>query len=474
MTPTRSREDLLDNEPIPRLLLQFSLPTITGMLVSASYNIIDRIFIGQGIGSLGIAAVTAGFPVMLIQIAFGQLVGIGGASLTSIRMGQQRTREAELVIAKSFGLTTIISVILMSFGQLLIVPALKLFGITDEVLPHSVIFLRILLGASMLSTITMGWNNFIRAQGDPRTAMNTMVLSALTNVVLAPLFIMVFHWGIAGAAWATTGAMAVSSIYVLSYFLRGRSTLKIHWNELIIRRSDIPLSLEIMSVGIAPFLMQLAGVMVMAIYNHGVIHYAPLSGYSSDLGLAATGIVLAVNSIVLFPLIGLNMGAQPIIGYSFGARKYDRVKQTVVWAMAAATIYAFCWWLPICLHPSSVTVIFNGKDAALIDLSSKALRYCLAALPLMGVQVVASNYFQAMGKAKMATLLTLSRQLIFLIPCMLIIPQFLGISGIFISQAVADVLAATVTLAVFLRDYRRLENTDDYTGSASPIKETAA
>lgn len=456
MADIRSRTELLDNEPIPKLLLSFSLPTITGMLVMASYNIIDRIFIGQGVGSVGIAAVTAGFPIMLMMMAFGQLVGIGGGSLTSIRLGQKRVEDAEMVMAKSFGTMIIISLMLMTIGQLVLVPALRLFGVTDEILPYTVKFMRIILCASLFNTITMGWNNFIRAQGDPKTAMVTMMLSATTNLILAPLFIMVFHWGIVGAALATACAMCVSTIWVLNYFIRGKSSLKVHWNELIIKRNDLPLVREIMSIGLAPFSMQLASVMVMSIYNHSVIHYAPLSGYPAGLGMAAIGIVMATGAIVVMPMIGLNQGAQPIIGYSFGARKFPRLKQTVLWAMGAASIYAVFCWAVIGLAPHGVAAIFNSKDRQLINLAAEALHYSLIALPVVGMQVVASNYFQAMGRAKVATFLTLSRQLIFLIPCMLILPRYLGLRGIWMSQPIADVLSTAVTMSIFMVDFRRL------------------
>ncbi len=460
MSNHRSRTDLLDHEPIPRLLFSFSLPTITGMVVMASYNIIDRIFIGQGVGSVGIAAVTAGFPIMLIMMAFGQLVGIGGGSLTSIRLGQKRIEEAELVMSKSFGTMVIISLTMMTLGQILLVPALRLFGVTDDILPYSVQFMRIILSVSIFSTITMGWNNFIRAQGDPGTAMVTMVISAVTNLLLAPLFILVFKWGITGAALATACAMGVSTWWVLRYFIKGRGSLQVHWNQLIIKRSDLPLVREIMSVGMAPFFMQMASVMVMSIYNHGVIHYAPLSGYSANLGLAAIGIVMATGAVVVMPMIGLNQGAQPIIGYSFGAKKYGRLKETVILAMKAASVYAVLCWAVVCLAPHAVAAMFNSKDTQLISLASRALFYSFIALPVVGVQVVASNYFQAMGKAKIATFLTLSRQLIFLIPCMLILPRFLGINGIFMSQPIADVLSSVITVGVFLRDFKRLGRHD--------------
>lgn len=460
MSNNRSRTELLDHEPIPQLLFSFSLPTITGMLVMASYNIIDRIFIGQGVGSVGIAAVTAGFPIMLIMMAFGQLVGIGGGSLTSIRLGQKRIEEAEVIMSKSFGTMIGISLMMMTLGQILLVPALRFFGVTDDILPYSVKFMRIILSVSLFNTITMGWNNFIRAQGDPKTAMITMMISAATNLLLAPLFILVFHWGITGAALATACAMGVSTCWVLSYFLKGKSALKVHWKLLIIKRSDLPLVFEIMSVGMAPFFMQLASVMVMSIYNHGVIHYAPLSGYPANLGLAAIGIVMATGAIVVMPMIGLNQGAQPIIGYSFGAKKYDRLKQTVILAMGAASVYALICWAVICHSPHAVASVFNSKDTQLISLASKALFYSFIALPVVGVQVVCSNYFQAMGKAKIATFLTLSRQLIFLIPCMLILPRYLGINGIFMSQPIADVLSALITVTVFLIDFKRLGRHD--------------
>ncbi len=442
------RSHVMGEGSIPRLLLKFSVPAIVGMLVNALYNVVDRIFIGLGVGPLGIAGVTVGFPIMIVQMAFGMLIGMGATALISLRLGEKKKEEAERILGNALSLLVLVSLALAAAGLIWLRPLLTLFGASPAIMDQGREYLGVILAGSVFMGVGFGMNGFIRAEGNPRTAMLTMLIGAVLNTLLDPLFIFVFHLGVRGAAIATVISQAVSAAWVLGYFLRGRSLLKLRLPNLRLRRE---IASGIVALGFAPFAMQLAASVLNAMLTRQLQHYG------GDLAIAAMGIFFSLNMLIFMPVFGINQGAQPLIGYNYGARRFDRVRQTLRLAVAGATAVMLAGFAAVELFPSFLLRLFSRDSASLLAIGVPALRICMAALPIVGFQVVAASYFQAAGKARLSMLLMLSRQVLLLIPAILILPRFLGLLGIYYSVPLADVGSALLTGACLLLELRRLE-----------------
>ena len=429
----------LGEENIGKLLMKFSIPAIVGMLVNALYNVVDRIFIGRGVGKLALSGVTVTFPIANIILAFGMLVGIGTAALISIKLGQQKKEEAEHILGNAFTLIIIISLIVTVMGLIFLEPMLIKFGASSETLPYAKEYIRIILIGVIFQNIGFGLNNTIRSEGNPRVAMITMLIGGILNTILDPLFIFVFHMGTKGAAIATVISQAVNTIWVLAYFFGGRSALKIRYKNL---KLDFKVVMSIFAIGMSPFSMQIAASIVTIISNRSLVKYG------GDLALGAMGIIMSIAMMVLMPIFGINQGSQPIIGYNYGAKKYDRVKHTLKLAILAATIITTTGFILIQLFPRQLISIFN-KDPELINIGIRGIRTYLFMIPVIGFQIISSNYFQAIGKAKISIFLGLSRQVIILIPLLFILPRFFGLNGVWVSGPSSDLIASILT-AIFL------------------------
>ncbi len=440
----------LGEEKIGKLLLKFSIPAIIGMVVNALYNIVDRIFVGhiKEVGSLSLSGITIVFPIMIILMAFGMLIGIGATSLISIRLGEQKKEEAEKILGNAFilliGITLIISITSLIFLDFI----LKQFGASDVVFPYAKAYITIILIGSIFQSIGFGMNNFIRAEGNPKVAMLTMLIGAILNTILDPIFIFVFHMGIKGAALATIISQAVSAIWVLSYFFGKRSTLKIHRTNLKLQKEII---LKIISIGMAPFSMQIAASVIVVIMNKS------LYTYGGDTAIAAMGIINSISMLILMPIFGINQGVQPIIGYNYGARSFERVKTALKLAIMAATTISTIGFIVVMAFPVELIGLFNKRDINLIKIGSHGIRIVLAMLPIIGFQIVSSNYFQAIGKAKHSMFLSLSRQIIFLIPLLLLLPNFFQLNGVWLASPVSDILSSIVAGIFLFRELKRLK-----------------
>ena len=434
---------------IPRLLLTFSAPAVVGMLAQALYNIVDRIFVGQAVGAMGIAGITVAFPFMLILLAFGMLIGFGATALISIRLGEQKKGEAEKVLGNAAVLLVGVSVLLTAIGLVFLSPLLKLFGASEQILPYARDYLQIVVLGSVFQSVGFGLNAVIRGEGNPRIAMVTMLIGALLNMVLDPIFLFGFGWGMRGAAAATVIAQAVSAVWVVSYFLGGRSLLKFQVRNLRLRWA---ICASILAIGSPPFAMQIAASILNAILNN------QLRVYGGDLAISVMGIIYAVVLFIAMPIFGINQGAQPIIGYNCGALRFDRVKRTLQAAIVAASGITCAGFLVVTLFPAQVIWLFNREDAALVQLGTHAIRICLAMLPIVGFQIVSASYFQAVGKPKQAMFLSLSRQVLLLIPAVLILPYFFGLDGVWAAMPTADLGSSILTgiwLAFELRHLRK-------------------
>lgn len=439
----------MGTEPIPRLLLEFSIPAMTGMIVQAIYSLINRAFIGNvpEAATLGMAAITVGMPIMLVNMAFGMLIGFGGSAALSLYLGQKDQEKAEKVLGNAFTLVTVLGLIVTVLGIVFLDPLLVLLGATPEVLPYAREYNLIILIATIPMMIGFGLNNFIRAEGNPKTAMNYMVWSAVVNVVADALFILVFHWGVAGAALGTLVAQSFTAVLVLRYFFTKKSHVHFHVKSLKI---DARIVGKMSAIGSSSFLMQIGASLVQFVLNN------QLMLHGGDTALAAWGIITTLLMFFFFFVFGLNGGSQPLIGYNYGAQNFLRVRTTAKWAILAATVIITASWALIELFAGFLVGMFSGQDRALHEMATHGLRLTALMLPVLGFQIIGAGYFNSVGKPVHAMFLALSRQVLFLLPLAWFLPLVLGLDGIFWATAGADLLAALVTLVFFGREFRNL------------------
>lgn len=422
------------------LLWSFSLPAIIGMLVNSLYNVVDRIFVGRGIGSLGIAATTVSFPIMILLMGVSILIGVGATALISIRLGEQDNEGAEKVAGNAMTMLVLLPATLAVIVLFSIEPVLTAFGASSEVLPYARDYLQIIMLGAVFGSIGMGMNNFIRAEGNPHMAMYTQILGAVVNIILNYFYIFVFKWGMKGAAFATITGQFVAAVWVLGYFFTGRSLVKLRLKNL---KPSWPVLASIMAIGFAPFGMQIASSAQQLILNR------TLTFYGGDMALSAVGIMMSLGTLFFMPILGLSQGAQPIVGFNYGARQYDRVKETWKKAVFAASCIALAGYLVIHIWPTQLVELFSDGDTELTAMTVDAMMTFFAMLPVIGFQIISSTYFQAVGKAAQSAVLSLSRQVLMFIPLLLILPRFWGIEGVWRTAPIADFLAVSLT-AVFI------------------------
>jgi len=435
-----SKVQELGHERIGKLMWKYFVPAFIGVVATSLYNIVDRAYIGRGVGSMALSGLSVVFPIMLIVMAFGMLIGIGTGVNVSITLGQKNIKKAEQVLGNGFSLILIVSLIVTILGFAIKTPVLKLFGASGETLAYAQEYLNIILLGTVFSVIGFSLNNVIRSEGNARIAMYSMLLSAGSNIILDPIFIFGLDLGVKGAAYATVLSMMILDVWVIAHFLSNRSVIKLRWQNL---RINWPIVGRILAIGMAPFSMQIAASGVQGLFTNQLI------AYGGDIAVGALGIIISIASLLIMSMVSINMASQPIIGFNFGARNFARVRKTVGIGIKAATLVAVVSWILVELFPSVPVKLFNKDDPELIRLATEGMRLYLFALPVVGFQIVAANFFQSIGKARVATFLSLLRQLIILLPLLLILPGFLGLKGVWLSGPIADVLSAAIT-AVFL------------------------
>ncbi|SFG16251.1 putative efflux protein, MATE family [Desulfotomaculum arcticum] len=438
------------DDRIGSLLWKFSLPAIVGMLVNALYNIIDRIFVGHGVGSLGLAATTVAFPIMLIMMGVSILIGVGATALISIRLGEQKQKDAEKIAGNGAVMLILLPLTITIIYLLFSDPILRLFGASPEVFPYARDFTHIIMLGSIFGSISMGMNNFIRAEGNPRIAMLTQLIGVFVNIILNYTFIFKLGLGIKGSALATISGQMVSAIWVLNYYWSGRSVVKIRLKNL---KLQLPILISIMSIGFAPFAMQIANSIQQLLLNKILL------AYGGDLALSAVGIMMSIATLLLMPLLGISQGAQPLIGYNYGARQYHRVKETLKKAILAGTCIALVFYLVIHLWPAQIIGLFSENNTALTQLTAHAMLVYFALLPVLAIQIMCSTYFQAVGKPVQSTILSLSRQVLLFIPLLLILPRFWGIDGVWRTAPIADALSVMLTISIIYLEIKKLPDT---------------
>lgn len=439
----------LGTEQIRKLLFKYSVPAIVGMIISALYNVVDRIFIGNSpdLGHEGLAGIAISFPIMILLLALGILFGTGGATLFSLKLGEKKQEEAEQALGNAFMLMLVIGLIFTVVGQIFLRPILSLFGASETIMPYAVDYMRVIFIGSIFQIISIGMNNFVRADGSPKFAMITMFFSAGLNIILDPIFIFVFRMGMAGAAWATIIAQGIATLWVVLYFTSRFSHNKLRLRHLRIQPT---LAARISTLGMPGFLLQFANSILTMILNKRLLLFG------GDIAVSGMGIITSLQMLLMLPVIGLKQGMLPILSFNYGARQFQRVKRTVLLTIVAATVIVVFGFILINLIPELLISAFN-RDPELVRFGAQALRTWFLCMPVVGFQIISANYFQAIGRPYSATLLTLTRQVILLIPAVLIFSDFWGLEGILYAAPFADSLSAVLTAIWFWRGMRQLD-----------------
>ena len=437
----------LGTEPVGKLLLQFSIPAIISMTIVSLYNIIDSVFIGHGVGPMAIAGLAITFPLMNLQAAFGNLVAAGGATISSIKLGQKDMKGATDVLGNTLMLCWINAVVFGGVAFLFLDDILRFFGASPDTLPYARDFMQVVLLGTPVTYTMIGLNHVMRATGYPRMAMNISLSSVLCNVVLAPVFIFQLEWGIRGAALATVLSQVLGAALVLWHFTRRQTAVRLQHGFWQLKRRIVG---SILSIGLSPFLMNVTACVIVIFINQS------LQRHGGDLAIGAYGIINRLLMLYVMVVMGLTMGMQPIVGYNYGAQKLDRVRQALRKSIFWGVVITSTGFVVCELFPHAVASVFT-TDEELIGIAAHGLRICVAVFPFVGAQIVIGNFFQSIGMAKTSIFLSLTRQLIYLLPGLLLFSHFFGLDGVWICQPVSDLLAyitAVVALAWYNRKHR--------------------
>lgn len=417
------------------------------MIVESLYNIVDRYFVAAGVGYLGIAGITLCFPISIFITALSMIVGVGGNTLFAIRLGEKKYGQASLILNNSFALLIIMALISFVLGEIFMEPLLRSFGASDETLPYAESYMRIILLGAVFQTVTPGMNHFIRSLGHPKTAMFRNMIGAGLNTFFDWLFIMKFHWGVEGAAWATILSQCITTIFVMQFFFKKSTPIRIFLSAM---RPRLPYVRRIYIMGLPPSVMQICNSLMNVILNRSLVHYGNASSYGGDLTVSAFGIINSISMLLIMPVMGFIQGGQPIIGYNYGAKSYGRVKKTLKLLLIFGVGFMMVSWLIVQFRAEWLVGFFTADNAQLTELSASSMRAFLFAIPMIAVGMVCGNFFQGTGKPGRAMFLNMCRQLIVLIPCLLVLPLFLGLRGVFYAGPLSDTVSALISV-IFLK-----------------------
>lgn len=443
-------ENPLGSEPVSTLLRRFAVPSVIAMLVSALYNMVDQLFIGHSIGVLGNAATNVAFPLSMVCTSIGLLCGIGGAANFNLCMGRREPEHAKSYVGNAISMLAILGVILCVAVQLFLRPMMLLFGATPDVIDYACTYTRITSIGFPFLIVTIGGSNLIRADGSPKFSMLCNLVGAIVNTILDPLFIFVFHMGMAGAALATITGQILSFALVV-FYLRGFKTLPLSLSDL---KPNMACWARIAALGATPAFNQVAMMVVQIVMNNTLTHYGSNSVYGSDIPLACAGIISKVNMLFFSFVIGISQGLQPIVSFNFGAQKYDRVKDAYKKAVFAATAISIVAFLCFQFFPRQIIGIFGSGSEEYLHFAERYFRIFLFFTFLNGIQPVSSNFFTSIGAPKKGIFLSLTRQIIFLLPLLLIFPYLFGIDGVMYTAPIADLAAASVSIVMVVREFK--------------------
>ena len=440
-------------EPIGRLILKFAVPSVIALLVNSLYNIVDQIFIGWGVGYLGNGATNVVFPITIIALALSMMIGNGGAAYLSLKLGEGESESARKGVGNAVTLVVVVSILLAVVFLVFIDPILTLFGATDMLRDYALEYGWVIGLGLPFMMISAAINSMIRADGSPKYAMGSMVIGAILNVILDPVFIFIFHMGVRGAAIATVIGQVASFLVSVVYVPRFKTVRP----NAAAFRLNVKTCGNIVTFGLSSFITQFAITIVMALTNNLLAIYGASSIYGAEIPLTATGIVMKVNQIMISILLGIATGTQPILGYNYGAKRYDRVKKALEISLIASEVISILAFLLFQFAPMSVVTLFGSEEGLYNEFAVKAFRIFLMLCPLTGFQTIAAVYLQAIGKPVKSAILSLARQIIFFVPAALILPTFLGVEGVLWTGPVADGLAFLLSLALLLYERHPLK-----------------
>lgn len=439
--------EFLGKEDIRKLLITLSTPVIIGMIVQALYNIVDTFFVARAYGTESVKAIgglSIAFPVQMMIMALGIFLGTGGASIISRTLGTKDIKKAEKVLGNVFTLNLIVSVLIGVSCLLYLNPILQLFGATPGVIPYARQYLQIIIAGGIVFVFGVSVQNIVRAQGNTRLAMNAMLIGVGLNIILAPIFIFGFEMGVQGAAIATVLSQGIASTWLLQYCIKGKEAVRFKTENLKLNMQIIK---EIGAIGIGSFVMESTSNVMM------IFVYRELASYGGDIAIAVFGIVMKINCFIFLPLIGMAFGLQPLVGYNYGAKKFERITEAVKLSLAATTVFGIVGLLVMVLFKEKLLEIFNA-DPEYLEMGKTALTIMVLGTPLIGINVVTTTLFQALGQAKPAFLLSMSRQFLFLIPLVIVLPHLYGLVGVWAAFPISDFLAFMLSGLMLFRIYR--------------------
>lgn len=455
-TTVEKKGNPLGYRPIGKLLGQFALPAIISMLVNAVYNIVDQIFIGQGVGYLGNAATTIAFPIVTIILAISTLLGAGGSAYAAIKLGEKREEEAEKTLGTIVILALIASGVIMAAGFLFMEPMLKIFGATENTIDYARQYTSIILLGTPFNILSVVLSNMSRTDGSPALSMYALLVGAALNTILDPIYIFVFHWGVTGAAVATITSQIISALVLIFYFVKKGKNMRLRKSGFKFSRE---ICMKVLPLGMSSGITQIASTLFQVVMNNSLVYYGNKTSVGGDVALSAMGIVNKISMILLAVCIGIGIGSQPILGFNKGANQPERVRKTYLLAISAATIVSAIGWAACQLFPGQILSLFGTQDEQFTQFAVKCLKIYMLGIFTAGFQVVSTSYFQSTGQPLKASILSMLRQLVLLIPLILILPISLGLEGILYAGPVADVVSALIVSLFAVHELKQLNRT---------------
>lgn len=450
MAKTKSPLEL-GTKDIGKLLMQYAIPSIIAMTASSIYNITDSIFIGHGVGALAISGLAITFPIMNLSVAFGAMVGIGASTLLSVRLGQKDYDTANKILGNVIIMNTVVGIAFSIVALAFLDPILLFFGASDKTLPYAREFMHIILLGNVVTHMYLGLNAVLRSAGMPEKSMYATIFTVLINLVLNPLFIFGFHWGIKGSATATVISQLIVLIWQLKLFTSKDIFIKIDRKKIALNWKIVK---ESLTIGLAPFFMNAVACLIVIVINR------ELMAYGGDLSVGAFGIVNRISFLFLMVVFGLNQGMQPIAGYNFGAGHFKRVDEVLKKTIMGATLVMTLGFILVELFPHAVASIFT-TDAELIQRSVRGLRVVFIFFPIVGFQIVTSAFFQSIGKPGKSIFMSMTRQLLFLLPGLIILPHFFGLSGVWMSMPLADLISSIIAAVMVYQQFKHFKKADN-------------
>ncbi len=446
------QENMLGTKPIPRLMLQFGIPSIVSMFVNSVYNLVDQVFIGQRVGYLGNAATNVTFPFVTVSMAISLMIAVGTAANCGLNLGRRDQEKADRTMNTGFVLAFAASITLFLLGEILLIPMLKLFGATDLVMPYAIPYARIYIIGVPFTTIGILSSDMIRADGNPSYTMKAMLAGCFFNILFDYIFVFPLNMGVQGAALATILGQLLTMIINLMY-LPKMKTLHMRRDYLRLDTGIIP---NILAVGFSSFITQAAMLVTQVLLNQQAIRYGAMSEFGAEIPLTVFGIVMKINGLMVSVIMGLVVGSQPVYSYNYGARKYDRVRQLIKTSMIAGTVIGLIGTAMLQLFPQQFISIFGQEDALYNTFAVMAIRTMTILIFILGIQMTAGVYFQAVGKPRHSIIISLSRSLLFMVPLLLIMPKFFGIRGVMMCYPISDLFSVILCSTLLIREMKNL------------------